>query len=391
MKGVMLLSTRHLQANPALTTILVLCLAITLFVPVATSLLTARYERSLVARSDATPLVVGAKGSRFDLVLGALYFRQSEIDPVKHALYEELRTNDELLVIPLHVGYTAQAQPVVGTTLDYLDWRGLRTERGRRPAAVGEAVLGARAAERLGVALDGDTTIFSDQPELYDIARPPAVKLRVVGVLAATGTPDDDAVFVDIKTTWLLGGFLHGHREVTTIDDPDMLIGRTDEHVAVSGALIENNEVTGDNVESFHMHGDPSQLPLTAVIVDPATAKAGTMAKAQINVAGAAQMVEPRLIVDELLEFVFRIKAALDALAAVLAVCTALLGILVLVLSLRLRAGEIATLQRMGCGRNTVFMLCASEVGMIVALSLLLAAVGVAAAVQLAPEFIRYL
>jgi len=387
--GVLLLSMRHLMANRAVAVILVLCLALTAFVPVATGVLSARYERSLLARSADTPLVVGAKGSRFDLVLGALYFRPSRIDPVPRALYDELLAEPGLLAIPLHTGHTAQSEPLVGTTVEYFQWRGLRPGSGRLPAVIGEAVLGARVAQRLGVG--AGESIFSDQPELYDIAKPPAIRLRVVGVLAPAGTPDDEAVFVDVKTAWLIDGFLHGHRAAAEITDESLLIGRTDELVAVSGAMIEHNEVTPENVESFHLHGAADQLPLTAVIVVPETAKAGTMVKARINAAGAAQMVEPGAIVDELLQFVFRVKAALDALSAVLAVCTGLLGALVIVLSLRLRAPEIATLHRMGCGRHTVLLLCASEIAIIVGAGLAVAALGVAAAAAFAPDLIRNL
>jgi len=388
-KGVLLLSTRHLLANPGLALVLIVCLALTGFVPVVTGVLATRYERTLVARGHSTPLVAGATGSRFDLVLAALYFRRSDIQPVRFGVCTELRAVPDLLAIPIHTGYTAQGEPLVGTSVDYFQWRGLRAERGRLPALIGEAVVGARVAARLGLA-PGET-IFTDQPELYDLAKPPAIRLLVVGVLSVSGTPDDDAVFTDMKTVWMAGGFLHGHRDAETIEEGDLLIGRTDEHVAVSGALIEHNEARRDNLASFHLHGDADELPLTAVIVDPATAKAGTMMKARMNVIGAVQMVEPREVVDELLEFVFRIKEALDALSVVLAVCTGLLGALVIMLSLRLRAPEIATLHRMGCGRSTVFRLCLSEIAIIVAAAFVIAAAGVAAAARFAPDLIRHL
>lgn len=389
MKGVPLLSMRHLAANPGVSLMLVLCLALTVFVPTATALLAQRYERSLHARSDATPFVVGAPGSRFDLVLGALYFRPSDIRPVPAAVLDDLQASEGLLAIPLHVEHAAQGEPVVGTSIDYLQWRHLVAAEGRLPTTMGDAVLGQTVAKRLGLG-PGDT-IYTDQPDLYDISKPPSIELTITGVLHPTGSPDDDVIFVDMRTTWLMDGHYHGHREASTITDPDLLIGRTDEHVALSGALVEANRVSAENLQRFHLHGDPATLPLTAIIVDPSAVKAGTIAKARLNAGSTAQMVEPRLIVDELLRFVFRVKSMLDALSVALAVCTVGLGVLVLTLSLRLRRTEIETLHRMGCGRHTVPLLCGGEIALLVGAGVFMAIVAVAVTIRLAPELVSFL
>ena len=41
----------------------------------------------------------------------------------------------------------------------------------------------------------------------------------MVGILAPTSTPDDEAVFVDIKTAWVISGIGHGHEDVVTAED----------------------------------------------------------------------------------------------------------------------------------------------------------------------------
>ena len=43
-------------------------------------------------------------------------------------------------------------------------------------------------------------------------------KTVVVGVLPPTNTPDDDGIFVDIKTAWVIQGIGHGHEDVVTAD-----------------------------------------------------------------------------------------------------------------------------------------------------------------------------
>ena len=77
MSNVLFLALRYLRFNKVKSTILVFSIAVGVFLPLVVNLLVRDYERGLLARADATPLVAGAPGSRLDLVLHALYFRGS--------------------------------------------------------------------------------------------------------------------------------------------------------------------------------------------------------------------------------------------------------------------------------------------------------------------------
>jgi putative ABC transport system permease protein len=90
----------------------------------------------------------------------------------------------------------------VGTTLDYFEFRGLRLAEGRMMAMLGECVLGATAARTANVSPGGH--VLSSPETVLDIAGVYPLRMRVVGVLQPSGTPDDRAVFVDVKTTWTI-------------------------------------------------------------------------------------------------------------------------------------------------------------------------------------------
>ena len=75
MSNILFLALRYLRFNKIKTVILVFSVAVAVFVPLAVNLLVRNYQRDLLARASATPLVGGAPGSRLDLVLNALYFR----------------------------------------------------------------------------------------------------------------------------------------------------------------------------------------------------------------------------------------------------------------------------------------------------------------------------
>ena len=69
MTGSFRLAWRYLVYHKVRTGILILCVALVGALPLAVQLLITRYQDDLVRRADTTPLVVGAPGSRFDLLL----------------------------------------------------------------------------------------------------------------------------------------------------------------------------------------------------------------------------------------------------------------------------------------------------------------------------------
>lgn len=386
MRGVWLLSFRHLAHHRVRSAILVLCIGVAVFLPVTVHVLTDRYHEDLQARARTTPLVAGAVGNRFDLTLAALYFRQAELETMPYSELTALRATGHATIIPIHARFTARRLPIVGTTPEYYDLRQLQPARGTLPLRLGDAVLGAGVAEALQLG-PGDA-LFSDPADVYDLARPPALKMRIAGVLPHTGSADDDAVFVDVKTCWILEGIAHGHDDAENVDE-SLILGEAESVVQVSPALRSYQEVTDDNVDSFHYHGDESLLPLTAVIADPHDDKASTLLKTRVNTERLWQMVEPTAVIDDLMQVVFRIRVLFDAFAVVLGFTTTLLLGGQILLSMRLRAREMTTLHRMGCSRHMVAALYATEIALILGAGLLLGILLSGIAVASVPDLLR--
>ena len=279
------------------------------------------------------------------------------------------------LVVPLGIRHTARTHPVVSTSPDYFDVRALETASGELFAWLGEAVVGSAV---LPDELTVGSSLYTDAKGTYDITRPAPLELVVVGRLAPTGGPDDHAVFVSVETGWMLEGALHGHDDAEELDT-SRLMGASDEHITVGPALVENRAANEENRDEFHMHADPATLPLTAALVFPADAKSRTMLKTRVNAAGRLAVLDPMDVVEELLAFVFRIRALLDLFAALLGGTTLLMGALVILLSVRLRAGELLTLERIGASRGVAARLVGTEVGIVLALALGLAGAGLLA------------
>ncbi len=388
MKDLLYLSMRHALHHRLRTAILVLCLAVAAYLPTIVQILSLRYEASLTARAASTPLVMGAKGNRFDLTLGTLYFRPNALDPIPYREYQTLASASAGLAIPMNLRFSARSVPIVAAGLEYLDVRGLEFADGTPPLRVGDAILGSAAARELDAGV-GDT-VYSDQSQAFDIAEAPSIALRVTGVLEAAGTPDDHAIFVDIRSAWLLEGAMHGHEDAESID-PRMIFAETDEGAVLNSAVRELNQITPDTAQRFHVHGDEGDLPLSAVLLFPASEKDGTIVKARMNASQSLQMLVPSEVIDDLLGFVFRIKGFLDLVAGLLAASVGLMTLLVMLLTVRLRAPEMRTINHIGAGRFTTLGLYACELGLIVALSLVLAGAGVTLSLALLPDLVTAL
>lgn len=274
----------------------------------------------------------------------------------------------------------------MGTAIEYFEFRGLEMAAGTRPAFIGDAVLGAGVAEQLALGV-GDS-IMSDQIDLYDLSQTYPLKMKIVGVFTGTGTPDDHAVFVDVKTAWTIDGKSHGHTDVAKNAPKGSILEKTATNITVDSSIIEYNEITEENIRTFHFHGNPAGFPVMSIVVIPHDGKAATMLKGRYNVSKDRQMIGPFDVIGELMGIVFRVEMFFKANFVIVLVSTVLFLALVVVLSMRLREREMTTMFRIGCSRRTIFWLQTAELGIVLVMSMGAAGVLSAALVLLAPELV---
>ena len=148
--------------------------------------------------------------------------------------------------------------------MDYLDFRQLRIIQGRNLGFVGECVIGSQVAEKLDL-IAGDSLISSPE-NFFDLAGVYPLKMQIVGVLEPSNTPDDQAIFIDLKSNWVIMGLGHGHQDLAKVYDPTLIMDRGQDSVTASAKLYIYNEINGKNLDSFHFHGDIGDYPLLYII-----------------------------------------------------------------------------------------------------------------------------
>ncbi len=381
---------KYVTYNKLKTVILIACITLIAFLPLGLQRLLTESEQQLLSRAVSTPLIVGAKGSALDLVMNTLYFGDQVPELISMADSQALMDSDLALPVPVYVRFRARGHAIVGTTLDYFDFRSLKVAEGRGLAVLGDCVVGATVAKRLGLA-PGDSLISSPD-NLFDLAGVYPLKMRVAGVLEKAHTSDDLAIFVDLKTAWIIEGLGHGHEDITKTQDSTVILSRTETNVVANAKLEQYTEITEANLDSFHFHGKTSHYPIIAVIALPRDAKAGTILRGRyLSTDAINQIARPKDVIDELLQNIFRIKNVLDAVIGLVGLATVLAVVLVFALSLRLRQREISTIFKLGCSRMTIARLLGAEIFIIVLISGVLSLAMMAVLSQFANDLVRAL
>ena len=121
-----------------------------------------KYNQVLLNRSESTPLVMGAHGNRYDLVLKSLYYYTNYKGEVHQGDIDFIRRNQYGIPIPLHIKYTAQKFykesdetlsvlkiPVICTHLSYFEYRNFKIKKGTNPLFIGDAVIGSKVSRKL--------------------------------------------------------------------------------------------------------------------------------------------------------------------------------------------------------------------------------------------------
>ena len=388
------LALRHALYHRTLSLLMVAGLTLVFAFPIVVSRVAAVAEELYTARARATPLLAGRKANAQQLTINTLYFEGPQPAPIPQGFVRDLRAQKAGLILPISNRLTAKGFPLIGTVTEYFAFRKLALADGELPLLLGDCVVGAGVASKLklkcGSALNSDISTFLNVAHEYPF------KLNIVGILKSADSPDDRAVFVDLKTAWTVEGLGHGHDNVIdnngstgqsglpltpTLSPKNRGEGEqnpTPEAVnaqvqAILGkGVAEFREVTPENIRSFHFHGDESEYPLSAVIVVPFSDKSGTLLKGAVN-AGALgkdfEIVAPAEIVEGLMRLVFNVKKIFDAYFAMTAAGVIAFLAIIIMLSARLRRGEFELMAKMGCARHAVFALYFYELAVYFALA----------------------
>lgn len=371
--GILHLGIAYLIRNRIKTLLLVGAFTVVLSLPPLIRMVVNQVEQHIRARAQATPLLLGMAGSPLELAFNGLYFSKPTIKTMPYG--EVSKINEEGLgeAIPLYARFHAGDYHVVGTSLDYFDFRNLKIARGRQLIHLGDCLLGSRLARSEHLA-PGDSIISSPET-VFDLAGVYPLKMKICGVLAPTGTADDRAVFVDLKTAWVIQGIGHGHQAASKTPGKERLPGSggDDGTIKLNASVVEYNEITPENEALFHFHMEEADRPITAAIVLPKAPREQAILKARYARSNELQLISPGREMGELFATVFSVQRMVNWILGVIGVAAVAIIGLVFLLSYRLRIAEFENLRNIGADPSTMRLLIAFEAGFVVLCSLVMA------------------
>lgn len=374
--SIVYLSWKALRYRPFRSLLLIGTIALTLYFPRALQEFIHRSEEVLSARARSTPLLIGPRGSSIDLTLNALYFTSQELPALGYSSYETLSQKNYGKTIPIYSRFVAGQSPLVGTTLAYFELRGLTVSAGRTMTRLGDCVIGATLAQNEN--LQPGDTITSSPENIFDLAGVYPLRMRITGILAPNRSPDDEAIFVDLKSAWIIEGLAHGHEELSRSETLEVQSDSRGEFLRANASVIEFNEVTDTNVGDFHFHGDRGNYPLSSVILVPHDQKQRALALAHYgDPVTAEQIVIPAVAVEQLAKTLFATQRLAFTAFTLLGIAALALALMVFLLSFRLREREMLTYSKIGATGRAVACLQGVEVLVIITAATILAQAGI--------------
>lgn len=368
--GLFHLGLKYLAGNRGKTLLLVFAFTLVWLLPSAIAMLVGKVETHLRSRAMVTPLVLGSAGSDLELTFNALHFTKPNIATLTYRDALDVSASGLGDSIPLYARFTASDHRIVGTTIDYLRFRKFNYEQGRAFFRMGECVVGSAVATENGISV-GDAIVSSPET-LFDLAGVYPLRMTVAGILQPTGSPDDDAIFVDLKTTWIIEGLGHGHRNAEDTPETERLSTGSDGVVRLNASVLEYNEVTPETIDSFHFHGEQEDNPITAAIVIPNGTKEQALLKGRYASSKTLELVTPAEEMNELFATVFSIQKVVIWMLVLVGIATLALGALTFILSYRLRHREFVSLRHIGASPGMLRGLIAFEGAFVLVSSLAL-------------------
>lgn len=357
---VLWLASRGLWHHRSRALLVSLSLTLAWALPLALAPLGGLLEARWASVSSEVPAVVGARGSPTSLVLSAVWLTAEEVDlpTIPERIREELLDVPGIEAAALYRRGVALGRPVIGWSAEGARMQGWALAEGRWPGVLGEAVLGARVAREAQVAL-GDRVVATAARPGDPLGSAP-VRLRVVGVMEEVHAGVDGAVWTTLETTWALDGAVHGH---------------TEDGEEVEGSLVgfQPSEPAAAP-ERWHLHGDRAALPVHAVWVRPADARARDQLAGRIALREDLQLVDPQAVASSFLRKVGRVERLLWRLGTMWGAATGLLVALVLSMIARERGRELRLLQQLGASRRRIAAVWLAEAGGVLLASLVGAA-----------------
>ena len=248
--NILKLSWKNIISKPLPSILSMLLLAVGLSTAIILKLTEHQLTENINNTGKDVKLVIGAKGSRLQLVLSSVFQIDNPTGNINYGFYTLLKRNRMIKeMIPVSMGDSYKRKRIVGTNHDYIRLFSGKLKEGVLFEKPLEANIGSVVASELGLKV-GDEFVGGHGMEEV-LHSHDEYKYKVVGVLERSGSVLDNLVLTPVQTVWIMHAG-HGH-------DSDYTLGGTensmlDEYAPEDSLLQKHAEYEHEHESHDHGH-----------------------------------------------------------------------------------------------------------------------------------------
>jgi len=363
--NILRLSWKNIMSKPLPSLLSMLLLAVGLSTAIILKLTEHQLTENINNTGKDVKLVVGAKGSRLQLVLSSVFQIDNPTGNINYGFYSLLKRNRMIKeMIPVSMGDSYKRKRIVGTNQDYIRLFSGKLKEGVLFEKPLEANIGSVVASELGLKV-GDEFVGGHGMEEV-LHSHDEYKYKVVGVLQRNGSVLDNLILTPVQTVWIMHAG-HGGDSEYTLGAGDKSMHAPEEVLEDSLSQIAKEHKHEHHHHNHHDHGevnldsllaniDPKDREITSILFPnlSGNAKIGVLNNAnnQPNMMAVDPAPEIMLLKNKLTPFV-SIIIAISWFITIIAMFSVFIGLLN---SLRGRKYEIALMRVLGASKAKVLV-----------------------------------
>ena len=394
---VLLVASRSLRYRLSGVLLTIASVALSVFVLLGVEHVRQEARTGFASTVSGVDLIVGARTGEINLLLLSIFRIGTATANVSWESVEQLEQQKNVVwTVPISLGDSHRSFRVIGTTeafftrYKYGAKQSITFQQGQSFEAVAEVVLGARVATELGYQL-GDSLVLSHGMADTSFSHHDQLPFSVSGILAATGTPIDNALIVGLEAIEAMhsDGESEDHRGHNDHDEHD----GHDEHQEHEDHDAHEDHDGHEDHDAHEVHDEhhaghdhPPIGTVTAVLVGLNSPITTLQVKRWVDEFAdeALLAILPGVALTQLWELVGNVEAILLGIS-ILILVSSLLGLNAMLLaSMRERRREIEVLRSIGAPSSFIVSLLMIESLLIVSVGVVLAVLSLLASITVA-------
>lgn len=334
------LAWKNIVYRPLSSVLSIVLLGIAIMIILISGLTTSQLQDNFNSNANNVDLVVGAKGSRLQLVLCNVFHIDNPTGNIDKNSLEFLSNHPFIQYsVPISLGDNFESYRIIGTTTQFIDSiYHTPIVQGSTFKSSMEVVAGSVVAQKLNLSLG---SVFSGSHGVGEsIHHHEDFKYKVVGILGKSGQVIDNLLLTPLESVWDV------HPENKSKGSFEIRKESTHEH----------SDHGHEHTHHGHKHKTEDNKEITALLIKYSSFRGNFTIPAMVNKKDILMAAEPAIEIQQLFELIVPAIEILEKLAWIILVLAVFSMFITLLNSMKDRKYEMALMRVSGASSFKVFI-----------------------------------